>query len=223
MESVLFGQGSDAAPTARAVATETLADLLRSLVDLVEGKHVGAPQAHPAATPPTSDSRRWSGALHFRIETLGGDNAAAWCVHVSEPIATALCGAVQQGSTQGRPPLVQVTAALAARTLSFQVYLDPTTLTLGALQSMRVGDVLPLSHRLDQPLRVVTPHLPADVPPFCAAYLGSRDNRRANPPNGLDGAVWSYGEGSRRPSRKCPGFAPAGTTGIWDAGECRTG
>lgn len=50
--------------------------------------------------------------------------------------------------------LVRVDAALGQRTLALDAYLRPCTLSLGALQSLRVGDVIALEHPLDQPAQV---------------------------------------------------------------------
>ena len=50
--------------------------------------------------------------------------------------------------------LVRVDAALGQRTLALGAYLRPCTLSLGALQNLRVGDVVALEHLLDQPSRV---------------------------------------------------------------------
>lgn len=47
--------------------------------------------------------------------------------------------------------LVRVDAALGQRTLALDAYLRPCTLSLGALQNLRVGDVVALEHPLDQP------------------------------------------------------------------------
>lgn len=47
--------------------------------------------------------------------------------------------------------LVRVDAALGQRTLALDAYLRPCTLSLGALQNLRVGDVIALEHPLDQP------------------------------------------------------------------------
>jgi len=50
--------------------------------------------------------------------------------------------------------LVRVDAALGQRTLALDAYLRPCTLSLGALQSLRIGDVIALEHPLDQPAQV---------------------------------------------------------------------
>jgi hypothetical protein len=50
--------------------------------------------------------------------------------------------------------LARVDAALGQRTLALGAYLLPCTLSLGALQNLRVGDVIALEHPLDQPAQV---------------------------------------------------------------------
>jgi hypothetical protein len=50
--------------------------------------------------------------------------------------------------------LVRLDAALRRRTLALDAYLLPCTLSLGALQNLRVGDVIALEHPLDQPSQV---------------------------------------------------------------------
>lgn len=52
--------------------------------------------------------------------------------------------------------LVRVDAALGQRTLALGAYLRPCTLSLGALQNLRVGDVVALEHLLDQPSQVLS-------------------------------------------------------------------
>lgn len=49
---------------------------------------------------------------------------------------------------------VRVDDALRQRTLALDAYLLPCTISLGALQNLRVGDVIALEHPLDQPSQV---------------------------------------------------------------------
>lgn len=53
--------------------------------------------------------------------------------------------------TSGQAGLVRMDAALGQRMLALDAYLRPCTLSLGALQNLRVGDVIALEHPLDQP------------------------------------------------------------------------
>ena len=183
MQALLFGREGQAAgtsaPIARELAAEALADLVRSFSAL--GSSIGGQRKpeHDLDMPPEVDGRRWSGALRVRLQTVRDGRTTSWHLHFGEPLAAVLCGGVQPGSAAGRPALQGVADAIATQSLRFQVCLGETTLTLGTLQSLRVGDVLPLSHRLDQPLQVVAPGATRETPPFCAAFLGSRGPHRA--------------------------------------------
>ena len=183
MQALLFGREVQAvrtsAPIAHELAAEALSDLVRSLLALGSSIGVQRKPEHDLDMPPEADGRRWSGALRVRLEAVRDGRTTSWHLHCSEPLATVLCGDVQPGSAAGRPALQGVADAIATQSLRFQVHLDETTLTLGTLQSLHVGDVLPLSHRLDQPLHVVAPGATGDTPPFCAAFLGSRGPHRA--------------------------------------------
>lgn len=175
---VLFRDGSpQGAPIAQALATEALSDLLRAIDQLSVGVDKVAGRGDDA--PPAADLRRWSGALRVRLIALRDDQPVSWHLHCGERLAAVLCGGVPPTSSIGRAPLIELAEAMGARPVALKVFLDETTLTLGTLQSLHVGDVLPLSHRLDQPLRVVPAGATRDAPSFCAAFLGSRGHHRA--------------------------------------------
>ncbi len=80
--------------------------------------------------------------------------------------------AVAQRSAAGLVPLRQ---ALASRVLPVRVELSACELDLGSLEGLRIGDVVPLPHRLDAPLRVATG---SDVQ-LCAGFLGSHSGFKA--------------------------------------------
>lgn len=76
-------------------------------------------------------------------------------------------------------PLVPLHKALVNATAVLHVELAATSLTLGQLQSLRIGDVVPLAHRLDDPLTVWL-HTPGDTAqPLCTGWLGRRNQRTA--------------------------------------------
>ena len=183
LKAALFGQGSAQStaesPVALAVSAEAVADLLRSLGQLANASSAGKRSADAGESPSGGDSRRWSGALGIRLATVGDGHATSWRLHCSESVASVLCGGMPPAPARPHAPLVGVAAALEKQTLAFRVCLEDTPLTLGNVQSLRIGDVLPLAHRLDQPLRVMAPLAATDAPSFCAAYLGSLDNFRA--------------------------------------------
>jgi hypothetical protein len=177
MKALLFGRDrpgpAPASSISQDLAAEALVDLLRSVAQLSASADKRPHRGDEA--PPAADARRWSGAIRVRMDFARDDLQQSWHLHCGEVLASVLCGGVQRGAAGARPALAPVASALSARTLDFKVCLDDTTLTLGTLQSLHVGDVLPLAHRLDQPLRVIAP----DASFFCAAYLGSRGQHRA--------------------------------------------
>jgi len=178
LAQVLFNEDArSGAPIAQALVIDALSELLRGLGQSGAGNDRSADEASDA--PPEAERRRWSGALRARLVALCGDRRVTWHLHCSEPLAGVLCGGTQPLSATGRAPLAETIDAIGARPLTLKVLLDETTVTLGTLQSLHVGDVLPLSHRLDRPLRVVPAGASPGALPFCDAFLGSRDHRRA--------------------------------------------
>jgi hypothetical protein len=73
------------------------------------------------------------------------------------------------------PIVTSVEQALADHKLPIQVELAGCELDLGTLQSLRLGDIVPLSHALDEPLLVSTPAYGA----FCAGFLGRQAGSKA--------------------------------------------
>ncbi len=182
LQAMLFGQGRVRAPMgstpiAQDVAAESMADLVRGLSQLVNGNDRRGPSV--GDSPPVADGRRWSGALAVHLAAGTQAGAIAWILQMGDSVAGNLCGPAPGEPVRSGAPLAQVTDALEGRRLSFSVLLHDTTLTLGNLQMLRIGDVIPLAHRLDQPLRIVAPHSADDALPLCAAYLGSRADFRA--------------------------------------------
>jgi Flagellar motor switch protein len=73
------------------------------------------------------------------------------------------------------PIVVSVEQALADHKLQIQVELTGCELDLGTLQGLRVGDIVPLPHSLDEPLLVSTPACGA----FCTGFLGRQAGSKA--------------------------------------------
>ena len=65
--------------------------------------------------------------------------------------------------------------ALAGHKLLIQAELATCEIDLGDLENLGIGDIVPLSHPLDEPLRISTP---VDGP-FCAAFLGRHAGSKA--------------------------------------------
>ena len=166
--SALSAQGSVsemAAEAARAAWSDLWARVGQSLAVRVA---ITAPvtQADSLATlqPAAALFRPWSGAIAITLHwcaqemrvLLGGAEAAALLAHEA---------------SAGRPeakPLAPVWHAVAGHACTVRAELAPVELTLGAIKSLRVGDVVELSHPLDRPLVAKT----ADGAVLCEAFLG---------------------------------------------------
>jgi flagellar motor switch/type III secretory pathway protein FliN len=141
---------------------------------------------HPAHVP-GRDLKAWSGAVQLQIRFAGAPEAASIWLHLSPALAQALCLAqrpARSPAVAGKTKLVPLKEAVASRPLRFSVELDPTELKLGDLQSLRIGDVLTLPHRLDSPLTLrslrTTDEGQAIEPARVGlAYLGARQGQRA--------------------------------------------
>ena len=180
LRDALFARGE--ATAASAIADEVAQRCLADLRACLAGAFAGAGDAAPAAAAPDpADLRRWSGAVQFVLSaTAPGGTAVAVVVHAPAAAARIVCrGAAAARPSTPRSGLASVAEALADRIVAFELRLEPLTLTLGNLQGLRVGDVLALPHRLDQPLLVAPAGSASDAASFCGAYLGARGGRRA--------------------------------------------
>ena len=180
LQAALFGAASaGSARIAHDVAAEAMADLVRGLSQLVNGNANDKHVASAGEAPSMGDARRWSGALGVQLTAHADARTLSLALQIGDVVAANICGSMRPAPEPPRGSLSGVTDALGGRRLGLRVLLQDTPLTLGSLKMLRIGDVLPLAHRLDQPLRVVASHPAADAVPFCAAYLGSRGNYRA--------------------------------------------
>lgn len=140
---------------------------------------------------PSSDPwRPWSGSLLCPLSFApdpSSERAAPesdWAVLLDAPLVRALAAARSAARTAPRPvaatPPHPAWAALGAVPLRLEIRLGGVELGLGALQSLRPGDVLQLPQALDEPLDV---HLAASAgdasAPLCRAVLGRRGAQRA--------------------------------------------
>lgn len=164
--------GTAGGPASAAVAQQAWSALADDLVR-VFGRSDVSPEAG-FGLPPAS---AWSGSVRVCLPWRGGAARPLWLSVAGDAVAP-LLSAHRRPWTGRMPPISEsVTAAIAERPFSLSVELDGTELDLGTLQSLRVGDVLRLSHRLDAPLTVRASDPTAD--PVCAGYLGARDGHRA--------------------------------------------
>lgn len=138
----------------------------------------------PAAPVGPSDLKPWSGAVQIRLPLDDADAASALWLHLPPALALqqAELSPPAAAARRTRPRVVPMAQAIGARRLRLTVELAPVELLLGELQTLRIGDVLTLPHRLDTPLAVRQQSTGGDaaVPgPACHGYLGARDGVRA--------------------------------------------
>ncbi len=114
-------------------------------------------------------ARPWTGALWLRWRWCGG----VWRLGLPHRAVAALGGietaksTAQAASASAPIPLEQ---ALARERIALRVMLAEAELNLGQLQALRPGDVIPLEHPLDAPLKVAA----ADGASLCDGWLGQR-------------------------------------------------
>lgn len=182
LQADLFGEPVQPGSLAQEVAVRAATELVNTL-SAVFGAQV--PDVSPALpAPPEADARPWSGAVRMRL-AWGRSGAEHW-LHIS-PRLTVAHASLQSASTAKpgafRGKLTPVLQAIGQEPLSFQVELLPAELSLGDLESLRVGDVLTLPHRLETPLTVRSNSgdggHSSPLAPTCLAFLGARGGRRA--------------------------------------------
>ena len=130
---------------------------------------------------PDSLTRPWSGALALQILLCTGVRIL---VVPDAQAVQQLCGECAAVAHRQRsdtaPALVPVAEALAPCAAWLSVELAPVDIGLGILASLRTGDVLRTTHRLDSPLRVLAHADPArhEGVLLCEAFLGKQDDQR---------------------------------------------
>jgi hypothetical protein len=137
-----------------------------------------------AAAPAKADWRRWSGAIDVVLDA-GRAEAEPILMHLSGPAAEAMAKKLPASPAKrasAREPMITRSAAIERQEIRLAAELDGVALRLDVFESLRLGDVLPLQHRLDEPLHIRLPGDGADRASsavFCAALLGARRGRRA--------------------------------------------
>jgi hypothetical protein len=157
------------AQAARSVVAAAFSDLRSAMAAAL--KLVPADADLPAEHPATG---AWCGCVAVELPLAG---------HPLRMMLNASCVAaiVPPAATVGTPggmamaDLVAPAAAMSGQVVTLKVELAACELDIGTLQSLRVGDVLPLSHALDAPARV----LAAGDQHLCDAYLGKHGSRKA--------------------------------------------
>jgi hypothetical protein len=130
---------------------------------------------------PAEIIRPWSGALALRISCAGmpmllvpnSQSVQRWSD--TQGLTPAL-----PTSDGNRRALVPIAEAVAPCTARLSIELAPVDISLGILASLRNGDVLRTTHRLDTPLRVVGhgDHLRHEGGLVCGAFLGQQGDAR---------------------------------------------
>lgn len=136
-----------------------------------------AGSSEPAPSPSADDLKPWSGAVRIQL-ALGANASACWLHASAEALLAYLSKPNTTGNATSLTKLAPVLRAIAHEPLSFRVELTPAELRLGDLQSLRIGDVLTLPHRLETPLSVL-PGNDTSTTPMGLAYLGARNGHRA--------------------------------------------
>jgi hypothetical protein len=174
--AALFGRARMSANRGESVAEGVAVLAWHELQQAVE---VAVAGASPSAGI-RGEASPWSGTVRIdlEIEGLAGQvRIGAW---VDAACAAAWCAEPRHATkvAAARALLTPVAAAVSSRAVRLAVQLEPVELDLGSLQTLSVGDVLPLPHRLDEPLHVTVEFGAASrSTSWCRAYLAQRDGR----------------------------------------------
>lgn len=157
-----------------AQAWQSLNGGLRQLAGASLGEHQGG-----APGP-------WSGAVVLALDWGG----VRWVLHLNASAVEqvlASCGELSAGSrdqAEGavrKPlvPLVPLASALHSQTVTVRLELNPISLSLGQLQSLAPGDVITLTHALEQPalLRLQSRQGMDAGELLCTGWLGQSQGR----------------------------------------------
>jgi len=120
----------------------------------------------------------WDGRLTIHLPWWDG----AWSLCLHAEAVQRLLGTDPAGRktiAPAYPPLAPLQLAIANEPVRLQVQFDPIVLTLGQIQALCFGDVVPIHHRLEDPIAVVMQSTDGVPQPICHAWLGQRDGRIA--------------------------------------------
>lgn len=161
------------------VARDAWQDLCRELASAFDADVVADSSACATALP-AGHRLPWSGAVVAQLTTAGA-TLQPLVVHLGPAVATGHCPADAARPQVARSALTPVSEALGHRGVTLDVHLARAEVELGMLQSLRLGDVVVLSHALDRPASVRwSACAQADeAPPLFDAHLGRRGARKA--------------------------------------------
>lgn len=179
--ALLFGAPPAEARGASALADELASRAWQDLLDAVSAALPAGGSASPA-TAAGDKPQAWSGAVHLDFAVRSGDAESRFCLRLDAALADAWCANAPALSatrpTLPRAPMVGLSVVVAERPVRLSVHLADVELNLGVLQSLAVGDVIRLPHRLDEALQVNVDL--DDTPsrtPLCRAHLAQKDGR----------------------------------------------
>lgn len=170
------GLAQESARIAPLVIRAAWADWLNRIDALLEGFSLTSQEPSGKQGAGVSSSA-WSGALYVRWSWCGG----TWSLGLPHEAVAALLGSqaasksVPYRPDPKRPPKEPLNRALADQRLALRVMLEGVELSLGQLQELRLHDVVPLMHALNDPARVVS----TDGLPVCEGWLGQSEGRIA--------------------------------------------
>ncbi len=193
LESLLFA-GASRPPAeagsqtlAREVAAGAWRDLSESMDRVWTEGSTEATRPHPTRTiaepelPTASEWRPWSGAIVVRFRTVV-EPTASLALFISGQDAIPRFGLdvpAHASTRDSLPALASMAEAVSAHPVRLRIELDEVEIDLGSLKSLRSGDVLPLRHRLDEPLHArVGGTRERERRDLCQALLGRRDGQR---------------------------------------------
>jgi hypothetical protein len=180
VSDALFGAASEPKATdggemALEVASEACTDFWRRLAHLLK-----VPTLQPLTEAETADTtmadanawcQAWSGAIVITVRSVDVDLQ----VLVSATAASRLLSPASGRTARRDDLIVPVWTAISESTTQVHVELRPMELTLGDIAAIRVGDVIAIGQRLDEPLLARS----ATGVPLFDAFLGKADERRA--------------------------------------------
>jgi hypothetical protein len=130
------------------------------------------------AEPDAALFKPWSGSMLISVALSGGRAIAVLLNCATARSVFARDGLPKKEPCEPQPAraaLDPLTQALAGRRLLLRVGLSSCELDIGTLESLRIGDIVPLPHSLDTPLAVST----VQGVHVCAGFLGCQDGVKA--------------------------------------------
>ncbi|MBC7603854.1 MAG: FliM/FliN family flagellar motor switch protein [Ramlibacter sp.] len=118
----------------------------------------------------------WSGCVVLRLPVAQARVPVLLNVECVEALLGMRRGEMLRdpAATAARAPLTPLASAIANRRVTLRAELEPCELDLGTLEQLAIGDVVPLAHSLDAPLRI---SVHGEF--LCEGFLGRREGRKA--------------------------------------------